>query len=67
MWCVSHQLDINLSCMENISVIGVMTMTTERIEGAYLVKENVNGNTFLQFIQRSLLKLFSLLMYTIPN
>ena len=40
---------------KRISAIGVMT--TEGIEDAYLVEGNVNSDTFLQFIQRSLLNI----------
>lgn len=40
---------------KRISAIGVMT--TEGIEDAYLVEGNVTGDTFLQFIQRSLLNI----------
>ena len=40
---------------KRISAIGVMT--TEGIEDAYLVEGNVNSETFVQFIQRSLLNI----------
>ena len=38
-----------------ISAIGVLT--TKGIEDAYLVEGNINGDTFLQFIRRSLLNI----------
>ena len=40
---------------KRVSAIGIMT--TEGIEDAYLVEGNVNSDTFLRFIQRSLLNI----------
>ena len=63
---VSHQLLINLLFMEKrISAIGVMT--TEGIEDAYLVEENVNSDTFLQFFQRSLPNIIQPLTEATPS
>ena len=47
---VTHKLDIY---GKRISAIGVMT--TRGIEDTYLIEGNVNGDIFLQFVQRCLL------------
>ena len=49
---ITHHL---LGGGKRISAIGVMS--TRRLEDVYLVEGSVNGDTFLQFIQRSLLNI----------
>ena len=49
---VTHKLDIY---GKRISAIGVMT--TRGIEDTYSIEGNVNGDIFLQFVQRCLLNI----------